>query len=65
MRPVFEKVKFVVRRSLRPFKDLDDHFDPSSTAVIERSATVHVFHAFLVIVIETFMAAKGLSLGYR
>ena len=29
LRPVFEKVKFDVRRSLEPFKDLDGHFDPS------------------------------------
>ena len=29
LRPVFEKVKFDVRRSLEPFKDLDGCFDPS------------------------------------
>ena len=29
LRPVFEKVKFDVRRSLEPFKDLDGRFDPS------------------------------------
>ena len=37
LRPVFEKVKFDVRRSLEPFKDLDGRFDPSSTAVTKRS----------------------------
>ena len=36
LRPVFEKVKFDVRRSLEPFKDLDGRFDPSSTAVTKR-----------------------------
>ena len=36
VRPVFEKVKFDVRRSLEPFKDLDDRFDPSSTALTKR-----------------------------
>ena len=29
LRPDFKKVKFDVRRSLEPFKDLDGHFDPS------------------------------------
>ena len=28
LRPVFEKVKFDVRRSLKPFKDLIGRFDP-------------------------------------
>ena len=46
LRPVFEKVKFDVRRSLEPFKDLDDRFDPSSTALTKRSPTAHVFLAF-------------------
>ena len=46
LRPVFEKVKFDVRRSLEPFKDLDGRFDPSSTALTKRSQTVHVFRAF-------------------
>ena len=46
LRPVFEKVKFDVRRSLEPFKDLDGRFDPSSTALTKRSQTVHVFLAF-------------------
>ena len=45
LRPDF-KVKFDVRRSLEPFKDLDGCFDPSLTALIERSPTVHVFLAF-------------------
>ena len=39
LRPVFEKVKFDVRRSLEPFKDLDGRFDPSSTAQTKRSQT--------------------------
>ena len=46
LRPVFEKVKFDVRRSLEPFKDLDGRFDPSLTALTKRSQTVHVFRAF-------------------
>ena len=46
LRPVFEKVKFDVRRSLEPFKDLDGRFDPSLTALTKRSPTVHVFLAF-------------------
>ena len=46
LRPVFEKVKFDVRRSLEPFKDLDGRFDPSSTALTKRSPTAHVFLAF-------------------
>ena len=63
LRPVFEKVKFDVRRSLEPFKDLDGRFDPSSTALtkrsqtlsnaLKRSPTVHVFSAFEVLVFET------------
>ena len=40
LRPVIEKVKFDVRRSLEPFKDLDDRFDPSSTAQTKRSQTL-------------------------
>ena len=40
LRPVFEKVKFDVRRSLEPFKDLDGCFDPSSTALTELSQTL-------------------------
>ena len=39
LRPVFEQVKFVVRRSLKPFKDLYGHFDPSSTALTKRAQT--------------------------
>ena len=46
LRPDFKKVKFDVRRSLEPFKDLDGRFDPSSTALTKRSLTVHVFRAF-------------------
>ena len=37
LRPVFEKVEFGVRRSLKPFEDLDGRFDPSSTALTKRS----------------------------
>ena len=37
LRPVFEKVKFDVRLSLNPFKDLDGRFDLSSTALTKRS----------------------------
>ena len=40
LRPDFEKVKFDVRRSLEPFKDLDGHFDPSLTALTKRSQTL-------------------------
>ena len=40
LRPVFEKVKFDVRRSLEPFKGLDGRFDPSSTALTKRSQTL-------------------------
>ena len=40
LRPVFEKVKFDVRLSLEPFKDLDSRFDPSSTALTKRSQTL-------------------------
>ena len=44
-RPVFEKVKFDVRRSLEPFKDLDGRSNPSLTALTKHSPTVHVFLA--------------------
>ena len=40
LRPVIEKVKFDVRRSLEPFKDLDGCFDPSLTALTKRSQTL-------------------------
>ena len=40
LRPVFEKVKFDVRRSLEPFKDFDGRFDPPSTAQTKRSQTL-------------------------
>ena len=49
LRPYFEKVKFDVRRSLEPFKDLGGRFDPSLTALTKRShrsPTVYVFLAF-------------------
>ena len=38
--PDFKKVKFDVRRSLEPFKDLDGRFDPSLTALTKRSQTL-------------------------
>ena len=37
LRPVFEKVKFFVCRSLKPYKDLNGRFDPSLTALTKRS----------------------------
>ena len=40
LRPDFKKVKFDVRRSLEPFKDLDGCFDPSLTALTKRSQTL-------------------------
>ena len=40
LRPYFEKVKFDVRRSLEPFKDLGGRFDPSLTALTKRSQTL-------------------------
>ena len=46
LRPVLEKVKFNVRRSLEPFKDLDGRLDPSLTVLNKHSPTVHVFLAF-------------------
>ena len=56
LRPVFEKVKFAVRRSLEHFKDFDGSFLPSSTAptkrsqtfsnALKRSPTVHMFLIF-------------------
>ena len=49
LRPVFEKVKFDVRRSLKPFKDLIGRFDPFLTALTKCSQTLSngtVFYAF-------------------
>ena len=40
LRSDFKKVKFDVRRSLEPFKDLDGCFDPSLTALTKRSQTL-------------------------
>ena len=40
LRSVFEKVKFDVRLSLKPFKDLDGRFDSSSTALTKCSQTL-------------------------
>ena len=47
LRPDFKKVRFDVRRSLEPFKDLDDRSNPSLTALTKRSLTVHMFLAIL------------------
>ena len=33
-------IRFDVRRSLEPFKNLDRRFDPSSTALAKRSQTL-------------------------
>ena len=41
LRLVSEKVKFGVRCSLEPFKDLDGRFDPSLTALTKRSQTLY------------------------
>ena len=76
LRPVFERVKFDVRRTLEPFKDFQGDFDPSSTALtkrsqtlsnaLKRSPTVHVFSAFEVLVFfsRPIMTKKGLLLRY-
>ena len=40
LRPVFEKIKLDVRLSLKPFKDFDGSFDPSSTALTKCSQTL-------------------------
>ena len=40
LRPVFEKVKFDVRRNLTPFEDLNGPFDPCLTALTKRSKTL-------------------------
>ena len=45
----FERVKYDVRCSLKPFKDMNGCFDPSSTTLTKRSPTVHVYYALLVI----------------
>ena len=39
-RPDFKKVKFDVRRSLEPSKDLDGYFYPSLTALTKRFQTL-------------------------
>ena len=46
LRPVFEKVKSDVRRSLEPLKDFNGRFDSNSTALTKLSQTVHMFVAF-------------------
>ena len=40
LRPDFKRVKFDVRRSLEPFKDLNGCFDSYSTALTKRSQTI-------------------------
>ena len=40
LRPDFKKVKFDVRRSLEPSKDLDGYFYPSLTALTKRFQTL-------------------------
>ena len=68
LRPVFEKVKFDVRRSLEPFKDLDGRFDPSSTAAIKRSQTLSngtcVYRILSASVWNRLWLRKGLLLRY-
>ena len=43
LRPVFERVRFDLCRSLEPFKDLGGCFDPSSIALTKRAPTVFCF----------------------
>ena len=68
LRPVFEKVKFNLRLSLEPFKDLDGRFDPSSTALTKRSQTLSndrcVFRILSASVRDRFWLRKGLLLRY-
>ena len=42
LRPVLEKVKFNVRRSLEPFKDLDGRLDPSLILFVSRILSASV-----------------------
>ena len=53
LRPVFEKVKFDVRRSLAPFKDSNCRFDPSLTALTKRSQTLSNGTRFLCILSDS------------
>ena len=68
LRLVFEKVKFDVRRSLGPFIDLDGRFDPSSTALSERSQTLSngtcVSRILSASVWDSLWPSKGLLLRY-
>ena len=68
LRPVFEKVKFDVCRSLEPFKDLDGCFDPSSTALTKCSQTLSnstcVSHILSASVWDWLWPRKGLLLCY-
>ena len=68
MRPVFERVKFDVRRSLKPFKDLDGRFDPSLTALTKRSQTLYngtsVSHILSASVGDRLWPRRGLLLRY-
>ena len=43
LRPVFERVRFDLCRSLEPFKDLGGCFDPSSIALTKRAPTVFCY----------------------
>ena len=43
LRPVFEKVRFDLCRSLEPFKDLGGCFDPSSIALTKSAPTVFCY----------------------
>ena len=58
LRLVFEKVKFDVRRSLEPFKDLDGRFDPSSTALTKRSQTLSNGFFFFFLVCSIMAAGR-------
>ena len=68
LRPDFKKVKFDVRRSLEPFKDLDGRFDPSSTALTKRSQTLSndkcVSRKLSASVWDRLRMRKGLLLRY-
>ena len=66
LRPVFEKIKFDVRRNLKPFKDLNGRFDASLTALTKRSQKLSNGTRVLCILSERvwdqFKVAKGLLL---
>ena len=68
LRRVFEKVKFDVRLSLEPFKDLDGRFDPSSTALTKHSQALSsdtcVSRILSASVWDRLWIRKGLLLRY-